>query len=222
MFKDKIAEYCNTVKIIGRISSVLQIDHNTHNTNIYACMVEVFRKSRTKDIIPVQISENLLIGQEIDKGSFVTVMGELHSFNNKEDCKNKLKLFIFAKQIIAENFCVFENKILLKGFICKNPVYRITPLGRKITDVIMAINRRYGKSDYIPCIFWGRNARELSQLEVGAKIVVAGRLQSRSYIKKIGNEIENRIAYEVSAIDFRINDTENTDVDNFIDCYKVL
>ncbi len=160
------------------------------------------RLSDSIDIIPLMVSERLLDVNGDYKGMYIMVNGQFRSYNRHEERKNKLVLSVFAREIefvdeIGES--TKSNQIYLDGYICKEPVYRKTPLGREIADLLLAVNRPYGKSDYIPCICWGRNARFASNFEVGARCAVWGRIQSREYMKKLSDEqLEKRVAYEVS------------------------
>ena len=164
--------------------------------------VRVERLSDSIDIIPLMVSERLLDVNGDYKGMYIMVNGQFRSYNRHEERKNKLVLSVFAREIefvdeIGES--TKSNQIYLDGYICKEPVYRKTPLGREIADLLLAVNRPYGKSDYIPCICWGRNARFASNFEVGARCAVWGRIQSREYMKKLSDEqLEKRVAYEVS------------------------
>jgi single-stranded DNA-binding protein len=148
------------------------------------------------------ISERLLDVSADYRGSLVVINGQFRSYNRHEEHKNKLVLSVFAREIefvseISES--IKTNQIFLDGYVCKEPIYRKTPLGREIADLLLAVNRPYGKSDYIPCICWGRNARYASNFQVGERCLVWGRIQSREYMKKIGEEeLEKRVAYEVS------------------------
>ena len=162
----------------------------------------IARLSDSTDIIPVMVSERLIDVTADYKGSLVIINGQFRSYNRHEEKKNKLVLSVFAREIefvdeISEN--ARTNQIFLDGYICKEPVYRKTPLGREIADLLLAVNRPYGKSDYIPCICWGRNARYAANFQVGERCLVWGRIQSREYMKRISDEnMEKRVAYEVS------------------------
>ena len=164
--------------------------------------VEVARLSESCDIIPLMISERLIDVEEDYKGSYICVSGQFRSYNRHEEKKNRLILSVFVREIefideLEESSKT--NQIYLDGYICKEPVYRKTPLGREIAEVLLAVNRPYRKSDYIPCICWGRNARFAADMSVGERIKVSGRIQSRNYTKKLNDtEIETRTAYEVS------------------------
>ena len=198
---DKVIEN-NQVTIMGKIVSGFLYSHEIYGEGFYMVDVEVERLSDSTDIIPVMISERLLDVSQDYVGTCISVNGQFRSYNRHEEKKNKLVLSVFAREIefideIDEN--AKSNQIFLDGFICKEPIYRKTPLGREIADVLLAVNRPYGKSDYIPCISWGRNARFASSFQVGDRCMVWGRIQSREYMKKISEEEqEKRVAYEVS------------------------
>ena len=198
---DKVIEN-NQVVIMGEIVSDFTYSHEIFGEGFYMVDVSVERLSDSIDIIPLMVSERLLDVNGDYKGMYIVVNGQFRSYNRHEERKNKLVLSVFAREIefvdeIGEN--TKSNQIFLDGYICKEPIYRKTPLGREIADLLLAVNRPYGKSDYIPCICWGRNARYADQFEVGSHIQLWGRIQSREYQKKIGEEeYEKRIAYEVS------------------------
>ena len=164
--------------------------------------VVVNRLSHMEDRIPLMVSERLVDVKESYRGKIVEVHGQFRSYNKHEESRNRLILSVFVREFAfvgEEGTMTKPNSIYLDGYICKPPVYRMTPLGREIADLLMAVNRPYGKSDYLPCICWGRNARYASSFEVGSHVEVYGRIQSREYIKKIGEEqTEKRVAYEVS------------------------
>lgn len=187
---------------MGEIVSDFTYSHEIFGEGFYMVDVSVERLSDSIDIIPLMVSERLLDVNGDYKGMYIVVNGQFRSYNRHEERKNKLVLSVFAREIefvdeIGEN--TKSNQIFLDGYICKEPIYRKTPLGREIADLLLAVNRPYGKSDYIPCICWGRNARFASNFEVGARCAVWGRIQSREYMKKISEEqLEKRVAYEVS------------------------
>ncbi len=176
--------------------------HEIFGEGFYMVDIEVARLSASSDIIPMMISERLLDVTKDYKGCKIIISGQFRSYNRHEERKNRLVLSVFAREIefvdeIGENSKT--NQIFLDGYICKEPIYRKTPLGREIADLLLAVNRPYGKSDYIPCICWGRNARYASAFQVGSRCAIWGRIQSREYVKKISEEeMESRIAYEVS------------------------
>lgn len=187
---------------MGEIVSDFTFSHEIFGEGFYMVDVRVERLSDSMDIIPLMVSERLLDVNGDYKGMYIVVNGQFRSYNRHEERKNKLVLSVFAREIefvdeLGEN--TKSNQIYLDGYICKEPIYRKTPLGREIADLLLAVNRPYGKSDYIPCICWGRNARFASSFEVGARCAVWGRIQSREYMKKISEEqLEKRVAYEVS------------------------
>lgn len=198
---DKIIEN-NQVSIMGKIVSGFSFSHEVFGEGFYMMDISVQRLSESSDIIPVMISERLIDVTQDYQGEYIQIYGQFRSYNRHEEKKNRLVLSVFAREVsFVEEECdkVKSNQIFLDGYICKPPVYRKTPLGREIADLLLAVNRPYGKSDYIPCICWGRNARYASAFEVGGHVLLWGRIQSREYIKKLGEEeTEKRVAYEVS------------------------
>lgn len=205
----------NLVNILGKISSEIKESHVSYGEKFYEFTVDVNRFSKSIDTIPVILSERLIDCSTLKQGDILKIAGELRSYNSvKEDTTNKLKILIFSKEIEViedKNVLTNQNNVILNGFLCKNPIYRSTPLGREICDAILAVNRNYHKSDYIPVISWGRNAKFLSQLSVGDNIEIEGRLQSRLYEKKFENgESETRVAYEVSVSKIKYNEMNNT------------
>ena len=198
---DKVIEN-NQVVIMGKVIGDFTFSHEIFGEGFYMLDVEVARLSESCDIIPLMISERLIDVEEDYKGAYVCVSGQFRSYNRHEEKKNRLVLSVFAREVEfleeeVEN--AKTNQIFLDGYICKAPVYRKTPLGREIADLLIAVNRPYGKSDYIPCICWGRNARFAGGFSVGDRCEIWGRIQSREYMKKISEEqLEKRIAYEVS------------------------
>jgi single-stranded DNA-binding protein len=192
----------NKVSVIGEIMSEFTFSHEVFGEGFYMTEVNVNRLSEQADIIPLMVSERLLDVSKDYRGQVVEARGQFRSYNRHEGVKNRLLLSVFVRELdFLESFDDYTktNQIFLDGFICKEPVYRKTPLGREIADLLIAVNRPYGKSDYIPCIAWGRNARYASNFEVGGRIRIWGRVQSREYTKKV-NEVdsEKRIAYEIS------------------------
>ncbi|MDP4094148.1 MAG: single-stranded DNA-binding protein [Bacillota bacterium] len=192
----------NMVTISGRVATNTEYSHEVYGEGFYYFILEVPRLSNSYDKIPVTISERLISRQKLEIGKVVEIEGQFRSYNSYNNEGNKLVLTVFAREI---NFLEDEksiknpNQIYLNGYICKKPVYRTTPFGREITDILLAVNRPYNKSDYIPCISWGRNARYSENLTIGDNIKVWGRIQSREYQKKLDSqEIITKIAYEVS------------------------
>ena len=198
---DKILEN-NQVSIVGEIISDFQYNHEVYGEGFYMVEVAVSRLSNFSDYIPLMISERLIDTSQSYIGQKVYVTGQFRSYNRHEELKNRLVLSVFVREIEfieEETEEMKSNQILLDGYICKDPIYRKTPLGREIADLLVAVNRSYGKSDYIPCICWGRNARFAARFEVGVHVQIWGRIQSREYVKRLNeDEVEKRTAYEVS------------------------
>ena len=195
----------NNVEIGGEIIEEPKFSHEIYDEKFYKFLIKTKRLSSYEDILPVIISERLVNLEDIKIGKVVKIYGQFRSHNLQTETKNILVLSIFVKEI---EFTDDKNVLTLNdanfiGYICKEPVYRKTPLGREIADVLIAINRTYKKSDYIPCILWGRNAKFCETLKVGDLVKLNGRIQSRTYEKKIDNgEIIKKTAYEVSISKF--------------------
>ena len=196
----------NKVMLAGKIVAPLKFQMEHKGEAFYRTILQVNRQSGQCDLIPLILSERLLDDTKNYEGQLVCVTGQFRSYNNHEQIKTRLLLHAFVKELNLLN-SVEEagsmNEILLHGFLCKPPVYRKTPLGREIADVLLAVNREYGRTDYIPCIVWGRNARFASGLKVGDQVQVTGRIQSREYEKMEESEKVKKRAYEVSV--FRLN-----------------
>ena len=192
----------NQAVVAGEIISDFRFSHEIFGEGFYMVDVLVSRLSNASDVIPLMISDRLIDVEESHIGQKIEARGQFRSYNKHEENRNKLILSLFVRELEFVDDAVCSNKpnqIYLDGYICKKPIYRMTPLGREIADVLLAVNRAYGKSDYIPCICWGRNARFAGKLEVGEHVAVWGRIQSREYQKKLGQENSIRkIAYEVS------------------------
>ena len=198
---DKIIEN-NQVTIMGKVATEFSFSHEVFGEGFYMVEVEVKRLSNSEDRIPLMISERLIDVTQDYTGEYIMVHGQFRSYNRHEEQKNRLVLSVFVREISfmeEEPDGTKTNSIWLDGYICKETIYRKTPLGREIADLLLAVNRPYGKSDYIPCICWGRNARYASGFEVGEHVQLLGRIQSREYVKRISDtETEKRVAYEVS------------------------
>ena len=200
---DKIFD-TNQVNVAGEVMNNFEFSHEVFGEGFYFININVPRLSNAYDVIPVMVSERIIDVNEDLTGKHVEVIGQFRSYNRHEENKNRLILSVFAREIrvIDEDedmSKIKSNHIFLDGYVCKEPVYRKTPLGREISDLLIAVNRPYGKSDYIPCICWGRNARYAGSFEIGGHLHLYGRIQSREYQKKIGeDQYETRIAYEVS------------------------
>ena len=197
---DKVIEN-NQVTVMGEIVSDFSYSHEIFGEGFYMVDVKVKRLSESYDIIPVMVSERLLDVTGNYIGAYICVNGQFRSYNRHEERKNRLVLSVFAREVeFLEDLeeSSRTNQIFLDGYICKEPIYRRTPLGREIADVLLAVNRPYGKSDYIPCICWGRNARYASSFRVGERCAIWGRIQSREYMKKLDEDnVEKRVAFEV-------------------------
>ena len=208
---DKVLEN-NQVSIVGEIVSDFSYSHEVYGEGFFVVEVAVNRLSNYADYIPLMVSERLIDTTQSYIGEKIHVTGQFRSYNRHEETKNRLILSVFVRELeFVDEYMENEdeerksNYITLDGYVCKAPVYRKTPLGREIADLLVAVNRSYGKSDYIPCICWGRNARFAAGFEVGTHVQIWGRIQSREYVKKINEtEAEQRVAYEVSVskIDF--------------------
>ena len=203
----------NKISLVGEVISSPKLSHETHNEKFYTVKVDVKRLSGDIDTLEIIISEKLYDIEKIKLGTRYYIEGEIRSYNYyvSESERRKLVINIFAKNLsIAEETddeCL--NNFELVGHICKKPIYRKTPFDREISDILLAVNRLYGKSDYLPCIAWGRNAKFASTLEIGDKIKITGRMQSRQYTKKINdNEEEKKIAYEMSIITLEKKESE--------------
>lgn len=189
----------NKVYVKGEIITEARFSHEIYGEGFYEMDILVKRLSGQADILPVTISERLIESSNLKIGSILSAIGQFRSYNKQVEGKSKLMLTVFIREVVDETYYKNPNTIVLSGYICKPPIYRTTPFNREIADILIAVNRAYNKSDYIPCIAWGRNARFVKNLEVGEKVSISGRIQSREYQKKI-SETETRFltAYEVS------------------------
>ncbi len=192
----------NKVTISGTVASEPEFSHEVYEEMFYTFLLDTPRLSDATDVIKITISEKFLVGDGIKIGDNVKIDGQFRSYNNFSNVGNRLILTVFVKDIEkldeaepVEN----SNSIYLDGYICKQPVYRTTPFGREIADILLAVNRSYNKSDYIPCIAWGRNAKYAETLNIGDNVIIKGRIQSREYQKKLSEtEFEQKTAYEIS------------------------
>ncbi len=211
----------NYITLVGKVTGEKRLSHEIYGERFYIFDLEIPRLSGNSDIIPVTISERIITDEMLIQGKKLLVKGQFRSYNSYENEKNKLILTVFAKDIIEVNEeentqnemvkkDVITNEVVLIGYICKKPIYRQTPFGREISDILLAVNRAYNKSDYIPCIAWGRNARFCQNIEVGTQVKIVGRVQSRTYEKKFEDGTsETRIAYEVSVGSLEIINEED-------------
>ena len=197
---DKMIEN-NQVVIMGEIVSPFTFSHQVFGEGFYLVDVMVKRLSESQDIIPVMVSERLVDVSQDYQGEWICISGQFRSYNRHEEKKNRLVLSVFARELSfveEEDDSVKSNQIYLDGYICKPPVYRRTPLGREICDVMLAVPRPYHRTDYIPCILWGRTAMAAAEYPIGTELTLTGRLQSRTYLKNLGETSETRTAYELS------------------------
>ena len=212
----------NYLTLVGKVTGERKFSHEIYGEKFYIFNLEIPRLSGNSDIIPITVSERLIKEDTLNEGKKLLIKGQFRSYNSYENEKNRLILTVFAKDIteVEENNeeenemtrkDTITNEVVLVGYICKKPIYRQTPFGREISDLLLAVNRAYNKSDYIPCIAWGRNARFCQNLEVGTEVKIVGRVQSRNYEKKHEDgTVETRVAYEVSVGSLEVTN-ENED-----------
>ena len=208
----------NHLVLVGKVTSEKTYSHEIYGEKFYIFDLEVPRLSSAVDVIPITVSERLLTGLDLEIGKKLSIEGQFRSYNSYQNERNKLILTVFAKDIVElkeenseendeENKKTVTNEVVLSGYVCKKPIYRQTPFDREISDLLLAVNRAYNKSDYIPCIAWGRNARFCQNMEVGTEVKIVGRVQSRKYEKKFEDGTsETRVAYEVSISSMEIID----------------
>ncbi len=192
----------NIAELCGAVLSELKFSHKTYGEIFYTFVLGIERRSGYIDEINIMVSERLIFDNTPRPGDYVEIKGQVRTYNELSEGRNKLNVVVFAKEIyMSENFGYNENYVYLEGFLCKEPLKRTSPLGREICDLMLAVNRMYNKSDYIPCIAWGRNAGYAESLGVGTKLSVEGRIQSREYRKKLEDGTsETRKAFEVSIV----------------------
>ena len=209
----------NHITLVGKITDEKKFSHEIYGEKFYTFDLSVPRLSGNADIIPVTISERLFKDEDLVVDKKVKITGQFRSYNSYENERNRLILTVFAKDIeflpnqeeeVVASKDLISNEVILTGYICKTPIYRQTPFGREIADILLAVNRAYNKSDYIPCITWGRNARFCSKMEVGTEVKVIGRVQSRAYEKKHEDgTVEQKVAYEVSISNLEVVDKKD-------------
>ncbi len=192
----------NYIMLFGKITSEKKFSHEIYGESFFNFDLEIPRLSGISDIIPITISERLIANFDLSLGKQVVIEGQFRSYNTYEDSKSRLILTVFVKEIREkgeDEEIKVPNEVQLVGHICRKPIYRKTPFGREIADILVAVNRAYNKSDYIPCITWGRNARFCENMQIGTELKLVGRVQSRPYEKKHEDgTVEQRTAYEVS------------------------
>jgi len=219
-----LSEKNNKVFISGEILTEAEFSHEVYGEGFYEMNVLVKRLSGQGDVLPVTVSERLITDKKLTVGSTINALGQFRSYNKLIDGKSKLMLTVFVRELLDSVGMKNPNSIVLSGYICKPPVYRTTPFNREIADILIAVNRSYNKSDYIPCIAWGRNARFAKGLEVGEKIAISGRIQSREYQKRISDDdIKIMTAYEVSVSKLMAyENAENFDLEEEFDLMGVF
>ncbi len=189
----------NRVYVRGEIVSTARYSHEIYGEGFYEMDVMIKRLSGQADVLPITVSERLIQEKDLQVGKTISAIGQFRSYNKLVENKSKLMLTVFARDIVENEENKNPNSITLSGYVCKEPVYRTTPFNREIADVLLAVNRAYNKSDYIPCIAWGRNARFVKNLQVGDFLTINGRIQSREYQKKFSeDDVRTMTAYEVS------------------------
>ena len=219
-----MAEKNNKVFVSGEIVTEAEFSHEVYGEGFYEMNLLVKRLSGQGDILPITISERLISDRQLKVGDTINALGQFRSYNKLVDGKSKLMLTVFIRELLDDIIVRNPNSIVLMGYICKPPIYRTTPFNREIADLLIAVNRSYNKSDYIPCIAWGRNARFAKNLAVGEKIAVSGRIQSREYQKKITDDsMKIMTAYEVSISKLvAYENAENFDVDEEFSLFGVI
>lgn len=189
----------NTITLRGELNGLPQYSHDNHGRRFYRFILNVPRLSGTVDSLPVVAEERILNELDLSGGQMLTVNGQVRSHNVRTDGSRRLLIFVFATGIFAEDGEA-NNQVILEGALCREPVYRRTPLGREICDIMLAVTRAFHRADYLPCILWGSTAHQLSQCHTSQRIRLTGRLQSRNYTKQTENGPEERTAYEISAL----------------------
>ncbi len=192
----------NLAELCGAVLTELKFSHKTYGEIFYTFVLGIERRSGYIDEINIMVSERLIFDNPPRINDYIEIKGQVRTYNEILEGRNKLNVVVFAKEIYtSENFGYNENYVYLEGFLCKEPVKRTSPLGRDICDLMLAVNRMYNKSDYVPCIAWGRNAGYAESLSVGTKLSIEGRIQSREYRKKLEDGTsETRKAFEVSIV----------------------
>ena len=202
----------NHIILVGKVTSDKKFSHEIYGEKFYIFNLSVPRLSGNADIIPITISERLLELEDLEMNKKIIVEGQFRSYNSYENDRNRFVENQEEEIEVSKDF--ISNEVILNGFICKKPIYRQTPFGREISDILLAVNRAYNKSDYIPCIAWGRNARFCENIPVGTEVKIIGRVQSRTYEKKYDDgRVENKVAYEVSVASLEVvNQNDNEEV----------
>ncbi len=213
----------NKVYLMGEIVSDAVFSHEIYGEGFYEFFVKINRLSGQADILPITLSERLIQDGMLERGKIICAEGQFRSYNKLENGKSRLMLTVFVRELLKEIPEKNPNNILLSGYICKPPIYRTTPFNREIADLLVAVNRAYNKSDYIPCIAWGRNARFVKNLGVGDRVAISGRIQSREYQKRYSEEdVRTMTAYEVSVSKLATFEAgEEFDIETEFDLYTL-
>ncbi|MBQ2892825.1 MAG: single-stranded DNA-binding protein [Oscillospiraceae bacterium] len=198
----------NQITVCGSLQALPEFSHENHGKRFYRFMLEIPRLSGAVDILPVIAPETVMNSIDLSGGEMLTVTGQIRSHNSRSNGVRHLLIFIFASDIVAEDAEPL-NEVVVTGLICKDPIFRRTPLGREICDVMLAIPRAFRRADYLPCILWGRTAQEVSRCQIRDQICIRGRLQSRIYTKLTEDGPQERTAYEISALSAEIIETED-------------
>ena len=220
---ENASESNNRVFLSGEIVSEAKFSHEVYGEGFYEFFVKVMRLSGQADILPVTVSERLMEGRDFSVGAPLCALGQFRSYNKLEGGRSRLMLTVFVRELLAPVPTQNPNSIVLSGYICKPPVYRTTPFNREIADILLAVNRAYNKSDYIPCIAWGRNARFVQNLKVGDRVALSGRIQSREYVKRLSEtQSVTMTAYEVSVSKLAaFDEDEDFDLDSEFSLYAL-
>lgn len=204
----------NILTLVGKIVELPEYSHSVLGEGFFESKIEVQRLSGEVDVLPITFSERIV--SSLSVGDQIAIKGQFRSYNKLEGERSKLMLTVFVRELIDVNFAEATNNISLVGYICKEPIYRTTPFGREIADILLAVNRAYNKSDYLPCIAWGRNARFVKDLSVGEKLEITGRVQSRNYQKKTETDTITKTAYEISISSINIAEEDVVDKTIFV------
>jgi len=217
-----VSEKNNKVYIMGEIITEAKFSHEVYGEGFYEFFVRVMRLSGQADILPVTVSERLIACGALKTGAILSAIGQFRSYNKIENGKSRLMLTVFIRELVDPSPAKNPNSIILSGYICKPPIYRTTPFNREISDLLIAVNRAYNKSDYIPCIAWGRNARFVKNLSVGDMVALSGRIQSREYQKRLNDEeCVTMTAYEVSVSKLAVYDeSEDFSIEDEFETYS--
>ena len=193
----------NQITLRGQLQQLPEFSHENHGRKFLRFLLDVPRLSGAVDTLPIIADESTLNALDPCGGAMLTVTGQIRSHNIRSDGKRRLLIFVFAESIVAEEGEPI-NEVVLEGPLCKEPIYRRTPLGREICDVMLAVPRGYKRADYLPCILWGKVAKEVAACQLRDTVQICGRMQSRGYTKVTEDGPQERVAYEISALTAQI------------------